>query len=85
MADLEPIAIARCPTHGLHGARETCFQCGGPVEQAGVIPVERVRPLYEALLYLADEENWLGDPHAYGAPLHGHETPYELAVRVLEE
>jgi hypothetical protein len=36
-----------------------------------------------ALRYLADPDNWAGDPLAYGAPLLGHFTPYELAVRAL--
>lgn len=25
--------IAWCPVHGLHGCRDSCFECGGPVEQ----------------------------------------------------
>ena len=29
----EPVYIARCPEHGLHGQRDSCFVCGGPVEQ----------------------------------------------------
>jgi hypothetical protein len=36
-----------------------------------------------ALEYLADPENWLGDPHSQEATLHGHDTPYELACRAL--
>jgi hypothetical protein len=38
---------------------------------------------HEALAYLADPENWLGDPHDQTATLHGHDTPYELAVASL--
>jgi hypothetical protein len=37
----------------------------------------------EALAYLADPENWLGDPHDQAATLHGHDTPYELAGAAL--
>lgn len=29
----EPVNIARCPEHGLHGARDHCFVCHGTVEQ----------------------------------------------------
>lgn len=29
--------IARCPEHGLHGQRETCFECGAPVEQVAMV------------------------------------------------
>lgn len=32
------VYIAECPEHGLHGEREDCFVCGGPVEQ---VPMER--------------------------------------------
>lgn len=39
MADT--VFIARCPEHGLHGARDSCFECGGPVEQVLMAPVEQ--------------------------------------------
>lgn len=32
------VLIARCPEHGLHGQRDTCFECGGPVEQVAMVP-----------------------------------------------
>lgn len=35
----DTVLVARCPEHGLHGQRDTCFDCGGPVEQ---IPMVRV-------------------------------------------
>jgi len=41
------------------------------------------RPTTTALRYLADPENWLGDPHDQEATLHGHDTPFELAVMAL--
>lgn len=31
------VLIARCPEHGLHGQREACFECGGPVEQVPMV------------------------------------------------
>lgn len=31
--------IARCPEHGIHGQREKCYVCEGPVEQVRVVPV----------------------------------------------
>lgn len=39
--------IARCPQHGLHGEREVCFECGGPVEQVPMIPAEPVEAFLE--------------------------------------
>jgi hypothetical protein len=35
-----PAKIAWCPEHGLHGARDTCFECGKPVEQLEMVPLE---------------------------------------------
>jgi hypothetical protein len=48
------VGIAYCPEHGLHGLRDTCFECGGPVEHIAMRPVEReaeqvVRALLQAL------------------------------------
>jgi len=37
-----------------------------------------------ALAYLANRENWLGDPHSQESMLHGHDTPYELALAALD-
>lgn len=34
------VLIARCPKHGLHGCRDTCFECGGPVEQVPMVAAE---------------------------------------------
>jgi hypothetical protein len=36
----ETFTIACCPTHGLHGGRETCFECGVRCEQVPVRVVE---------------------------------------------
>jgi hypothetical protein len=35
----EVVEIARCPEHGLHGARTRCFVCDGPVEQVPLLPI----------------------------------------------
>lgn len=34
------VFIARCPEHGLHGERDECFVCGGPVEQVAMQPLD---------------------------------------------
>lgn len=31
-------SIAYCPEHGLHGERQECFVCGGPVERVEMVP-----------------------------------------------
>jgi hypothetical protein len=31
--DQKIVEVAYCPDHGLHGARDTCFVCGKPVQQ----------------------------------------------------
>ena len=43
----------------------------------------RVQVLEEVLRYLADPGSWLGDPHSQETWLHGHDTPFELAVAAL--
>ena len=42
----EPVLIARCPEHGLHGERQECFVCGGPVEQVPMVALSE----HDALL-----------------------------------
>lgn len=34
------VSVARCPEHGLHGCRETCFECGKPVEQVPMVELD---------------------------------------------
>lgn len=47
--------------------------------------VEAERDRYrEALVTLADEDNWGGDPRESCANLYGHFTPFELAREALE-
>ena len=41
--------IAWCPEHGLHGARDTCFECGKPVEQIPMLEVGRLGEVRGAL------------------------------------
>lgn len=31
------VHIARCPQHGLHGERDTCFECGRAVDQVPMV------------------------------------------------
>jgi len=35
------VLIARCPEHGLHGQRTTCFECGGLVDQVPFTAAEQ--------------------------------------------
>jgi hypothetical protein len=37
------VLIARCPEHGLHGERDSCFVCDGPVEQVPMVPINLLR------------------------------------------
>lgn len=43
------VHIARCPDHGLHGARRTCFICEREVEQVAMVTLEQYEALREAL------------------------------------
>lgn len=36
------VHIALCAEHGLHGERDECFVCGGPVEQVPMIYAEQL-------------------------------------------
>ena len=42
-----------------------------------------VQTLREQLSILADSESWDGDPLKLGAALYGHDTPFEIATRLL--
>lgn len=52
------VNIARCAVHGLHGERSTCFVCGGPVEQAPMVPAAERDRYWQALVDIAGHENW---------------------------
>ncbi|HET7455423.1 MAG TPA: hypothetical protein VFJ76_07880 [Solirubrobacterales bacterium] len=45
--------IAWCPKHGLHGARDTCFECGEPVEQIPMVPLRDLETVRGTLKSLA--------------------------------
>lgn len=45
----DPVKIACCPEHGLHGERSECFVCGGPVEQVEYVPANQLRGAVSAL------------------------------------
>lgn len=70
------IAQAR---EGLRRAGGHDFDGGDPPPK----PVEVTDEMVAALRYLADRENWLGDPLDQTSTLHGHFTPYELARAAL--
>jgi hypothetical protein len=36
------VTVARCPEHGLHGLREECFACGGPVQQVRMLQIDAI-------------------------------------------
>ena len=40
----EPVLIAKCPIHGIHGERQRCFICDAECEQVPMVPL----PVYEA-------------------------------------
>jgi hypothetical protein len=50
------VYVARCPEHGLHGCRDSCFDCGGPVEQVPM--VELREPTKEELLRPRPERDY---------------------------
>lgn len=42
-----------------------------------------VQILREQLTILADPESWAGNPLELGVTLYGHDTPFEIATRLL--
>lgn len=48
------VLVARCPEHGLHGCRETCFECGGPVEQ---VPMTEVAAREDTSIGVSKEDD----------------------------
>lgn len=38
----EPVKIAYCSEHGLHGQRDTCFECGAPAQQIPMVQASRL-------------------------------------------
>lgn len=43
MAERAVFLFARCPEHGLHGERDDCFVCSGPVEHVPMVTAEQFR------------------------------------------
>lgn len=39
--------IARCPEHGLHGARTECYECGGPVERVLMVELAEGESVFD--------------------------------------
>ncbi len=56
MTPSSQVCIARCPEHGLHGERQECFVCGGPVEQVLMAPAEVMGPKLERILLRAQDD-----------------------------
>jgi len=54
-----PAPIAWCPTHGLHGARDRCFECDEPVEQIRMVSIEELCEQVKAELRGCNEHGWL--------------------------
>ncbi len=49
-----PADIAWCDEHGLHGARDHCFECGKLVEQIRMLPLNELRAYCEEAIARAD-------------------------------
>lgn len=64
----ETVTVACCPEHGLHGERDTCFECGGPVEQIPMMPAANL-----------SSESFDPDDLVRWADMYGH--PEEWAKR----
>ncbi len=54
---------------------------GGPFAKS--IAGAELAECRKVLAYLADPENWVGNPHDQTSTLHGHFTPFELALAAL--
>lgn len=67
-ADDRVVLIARCHEHGLHGERQACFVCGGPVEQVAMVPAgsELQKALLNVVEAAARELDELFDPKCKG-------------------
>ena len=40
MSEPSAVRVSRCPEHGLHGDRPTCFACAGPVERVEMVALD---------------------------------------------
>jgi hypothetical protein len=67
-----PVNIARCPKHGLHGQRSTCYACGDHVEQVPMVPVADVRD------WVAEMRDQVATRRATNAP--GFEEEFKQGI-----
>jgi hypothetical protein len=79
--------IARCPEHGLHGARSECFICGGAVEQVPMVPCDdaAVERAAEALYELSRGQAWPGVIDGIAVSHVGVKTVAEAVLRAAGE
>lgn len=70
--------VACCPVHGLHGCRDTCFECGVPVRQVRVrvVPVssERVTHGRHCVCSACAAQDW-AEPSLAPCGMHGPSCP----------
>lgn len=68
--------IASCPEHGVHGQRDVCYDCGGPVERLLMVPAAKVAVAWRALERQRDR--WI--QHALGAALTAYSLRRQLSL-----
>jgi hypothetical protein len=79
----EVILAARCPEHGLHGERTTCFECGGPVEQ---VPMVRLADVGDSLFEMVELRREIRRQDEKHGPFEGTRLGRSrLAVACLED
>jgi hypothetical protein len=57
------VHIARCPEHGLHGARKTCFICEGDVDQVPMVAQAEYQVVRDALASVLDAVDGMPGVH----------------------
>lgn len=81
------VNIARCPLHGLHGAREECFTCGDPVEQIPMIAADAVQAVIDKCRDLrqqsVDNARRELKENGWQAELGYHHVQFEVCEEVL--
>lgn len=84
-----PADIAWCDEHGLHGARDRCFECSKPVEQIRMLPLDELLERIQAELHSEEDgcirlDGPLGQAIADEAGSWSLEfvTPEELALGI---
>ena len=61
-----PADIAWCDEHGLHGARDRCFECDKLVEQIRMLPVDEIVAAAGKLYRSVPNGNYQGDVYQRG-------------------